>query len=53
MIQNLCDNLIAHPSWNQAHLAVRLVLTDILSHPHILKYVCYEVYELIALFNSI
>jgi hypothetical protein len=52
MIQQLCDTLVENPSWNEAHVVVRLVMIDILSHPSILKYVCYDVYELTALFNS-
>ncbi|CAH1738202.1 unnamed protein product [Aphis gossypii] len=38
VIQNLCDTLVEHPTWNIAHLVVRLAMLDILSHPNVVMY---------------
>lgn len=41
IIQNLCDTLVEHPTWNMAHLVVRLSMIEILSNPSVVMYVYY------------
>lgn len=36
-IQRVCDAVQSHPTWNVAHLAVSLALTDCLNNEEILR----------------